>query len=343
MKTIDLRSDTVTKPTSKMRDAMTNAEVGDDVYGDDPTVKQLELLSAEMTGFEDALFVASGTMGNQLAIMTHTSKGDEIITGKIHHIVNYEVGAMAVLSSVNVKVIDEVVITPDAIKDSIRQNNIHFPRTSLVVLENALSSGQVIDKAHFQECIKVAKENNLAVHVDGARIFNASIALKTSVHELVAHADSMMFCLSKGLGAPIGSMLVGSKAFIAKARKYRKMLGGGWRQAGVIASCGIVALTEMVDRLEIDHQNATLLATLLTQDNSIIVDLNKLDINMVFYKLPVFIDENDYVNTARDNGFLINPPKNGKFRVMTHINVDVKDVEQFAQFTIAYVQKNREI
>ena len=343
MKTIDLRSDTVTKPTSKMLNAMINAEVGDDVYGDDPTVKQLELLSAEMTGFEDALFVASGTMGNQLAIMTHTSKGDEIITGKIHHIVNYEVGAMAVLSSVNVKVIDEVVLTPDAIKGNIRQNNIHFPRTSLVVLENALSNGQVIDKEHFQECIKVAKENNLAVHVDGARIFNASIALKTSVDELVAHADSMMFCLSKGLGAPIGSMLVGSKAFIAKARKYRKMLGGGWRQAGVIASCGIVALTEMVDRLEVDHQNATLLATLLTQDNSITVDLDKLDINMVFYKLPVFIDENDYVNTARDNGFLINPPTNGKFRVMTHINVDVKDVEQFAHFTIAYVQKNREI
>src|SRR5690554_2964174 len=263
MKLIDFRSDTVTKPTNKMRTAMMNALVGDDVYGDDPTVNELETLAAQITGFEDALFVTSGTMGNQLAIMTHTNRGDEILVGKEHHIINHEVGAMAVLSSVNVRVINKTILDCESVVSSIRRDNIHFPKTSLLCLENALSNGQVVDQETFRGLIDCAHDHNLSVHVDGARIFNAAIALNTSVNDLVSKADSMMFCLSKGLGAPIGSILVGNTNFIQRARKYRKMLGGGLRQAGVIASCGIVALKEMIERLQEDHDNAKALASYL--------------------------------------------------------------------------------
>ncbi len=342
MKIIDFRSDTVTKPTEKMRLAMLHAEVGDDVYQDDPTVKELESLAASVTGFEDALFVVSGTMGNQLAIMTHTNRGDEIIVGKEHHIINHEVGAMAVLSSVNVRVINQTVLDCDSVVSSIRSDNIHYPKTSLLCLENALSNGQVIDQLSFRKLIDCAHHHNLLVHVDGARIFNAALALNTSVDQLVHGADSMMLCLSKGLGAPIGSMLVGNKDFIKRARKYRKMLGGGWRQAGIIASCGIIAIEEMVSRLHEDHTNAKALASYLS-DKNITVFNNQLDINMVYFSFNMNIDHSDFIVKAKEDGFILNPPSNNVYRLMTHLNVSNEDVASLSKFILKYAEDNHNL
>lgn len=342
MRIIDFRSDTVTKPTEKMRLAMMHAEVGDDVYQDDPTINELELLAANVTGFEDALFVVSGTMGNQLAIMTHTNRGDEIIVGKEHHVVNHEVGAMAVLSNVNVRVINKTVIDCDSVIASIRSDNIHNPKTSLLCLENALSNGQVIDQISFRKLIDCAHNHNLMVHVDGARIFNAALALNTSVDQLVHGADSMMFCLSKGLGAPIGSMLVGSKDFIKRARKYRKMIGGGWRQAGIIASCGIIAIKEMVVRLHEDHDNAKALAFYLN-DKNITVFNNQLDINMVYFSFNTEVNHHDFVARAKENGFILNPPSNNVYRLVTHLNISSQDVKSLSDFVLKYAQDNQNL
>lgn len=340
---IDFRSDTTTKPTVQMREAMFEAEVGDDVYHDDPTVIELERLGADIIGMEDALFVVSGTMGNQLAIMSHTQRGEEIITGYEHHVIAHEVGAMAVLSGVNAKATTPTIQHPRDIVRQIRSIDIHHPKTSLVCLENALSSGKVISKDAFLECIAVAKEHGLLVHVDGARIFNAAIALNVDAKEIVQGADSIMFCLSKGLGAPIGSILAGSYEFIEKARKNRKVLGGGWRQAGVLAAAGIVALTDMTKRLEVDHQNAKLLYSLLDNIEKVMVDDNPPDINMVFFKFDCYVDSRDYVNFLKDQNILINPPSDGLYRIMTHLNIQSDDIYYFVQMTDEFLKKSRNL
>ena len=251
---IDLRSDTVTQPTMAMRQAMKDAIVGDDVYGDDPTVNQLEAMAARRMGKEAALFVVSGTMGNQLAVMTHTTPGQEIIANRNCHIIHYECGSPARLSGVGYALADRddgTVTAEDVIRLKRPEHDAHFPATGLVCVENALCNGTVVPMDLLCRTCGTAHDNHIPVHLDGARIFNATLALGIDAAEIAACADSVMFCISKGLCAPVGSLLCGTKEFIEKARANRKALGGGMRQAGVIAACGVVALADM-DRIQIN-------------------------------------------------------------------------------------------
>lgn len=331
MKYIDLRSDTVTMPTDAMRKAMAAAAVGDDVYGDDPTMKELEELAADILGKEAALFVPSGTMGNQLAIMTHTRRGDEIIAGSEAHIVWHEVGAPAVLSGVSV--LQQVFPhgMPDAkmIERAIRGSDIHEPETSLICLENALSNGRVVSTAIMKEVSEVAKKHNLPVHLDGARVFNAATALGVDVKEITKHVDTVSCCLSKGLCAPVGTVLLGSRAFIARARKLRKLLGGGMRQCGILAAAGIIALTQMPERLIEDHDNAKYMAKLLSQIDGVHVDMNSVEINMVWFDADKPADALSNVQSImlKDN-IKINGPDGTRFRFVTNNDVSRADVEE---------------
>jgi threonine aldolase len=260
--TIDLRSDTVTRPTSAMRQAMAEAPVGDDVFGDDPTVHKLEALGADMLGKEAALFVASGTMSNLCAIMGHCERGDEYIVGQNAHTFRYEGGGAAVLGSVQPQPIENApdgTIPVDKIEASIKPDGLVFAKTRLVCLENTIG-GKVIEPVYVDEVAGVVRRHGLAFHLDGARLFNAAVALDVDAHELARPFDTVSICLSKGLGAPVGSLLCGPADFIARARCWRKVLGGGWRQAGVLAAAGIIALRDHVARLADDHDNACRLA-----------------------------------------------------------------------------------
>ncbi|MGB9867565.1 MAG: low-specificity L-threonine aldolase [Bacillota bacterium] len=330
---IDLRSDTVTKPTPEMREAMASAEVGDDVYGEDPTVNKLEQLAAEMVGKEAALFVASGTMGNQVAVMTHTRRGDEVILETESHIYYYEVGALAVLSGVQARPIKGYLgaMDPEEVRSSIRSNNVHFPRTSLVCVENThnRAGGTVLPLENLKGIYQVAKESGLAVHMDGARLFNAATALKIPAKQIACYCDSVMFCLSKGLCAPVGSILAGSRDWIEKARKNRKMLGGGMRQAGILAAAGIVALTKMVSRLEEDHQNARLLAEGLSCIPGLHVDINRVQTNMVMVDVAGLGVTADAVSLALlERGVKVNPMGPTTLRFVTHHDVTRQDCER---------------
>lgn len=329
---IDLRSDTVTKPTEEMRRAMAEAEVGDDVYGEDPTVNELERISAEMFSKEAALFVPSGTMGNQVSIMAHTQRGDEVILEADSHIFWYEAGALSVLSGVMPHPIKgkNGVMDPEDVKRAIRSRDIHFPRTSLIVIENThnRSGGRVIPIENMRAIHNIAKEYGISVHVDGARIFNASIASSIPVKEYAKHADSVMFCLSKGLCAPVGSVVVGDKSFIERARKARKMLGGGMRQAGVLAAAGIVALTKMVDRLKEDHDNAKLLALKL-KEIGYVVDPESMETNMVILNTDnLKVNAPQFVKIMRENDILSNAISESSIRFVTHKDVSRKDIEE---------------
>ncbi len=326
---IDFRSDTVTKPTKSMREAMQLANVGDDVYGDDPTVNTLEKEAAEILGKEAALFVPSGTMGNQIAIMAHTSPGDEIILGAQSHIKNYEVGAASVLSGVGYHVVNDQngVLSFDELKAGVRGENIHFPKTSLICSETAHSTGVVGALSTLQTIQKFAKAQHIHHHLDGARIFNAAIHLDTPVSEIAKTADSVMFCLSKGLCSPVGSMLVGRKEFINRARKYRKMLGGGMRQAGVLAACGLESLRVMRHRLNEDHQNADYLAAQLTAIDGLVVDMQKRDINMVYVKFPY--DRDALTHYMKKHGIILGGYKGDYMRLMTHHDITRNDIDEF--------------
>lgn len=324
---IDFRSDTVTRPTKAMREAMANAIVGDDVYGDDPTVNALEALAAKMTGKEAALFVPSGTMGNQLAIMTHTSRGDEIILGRNSHIKNYEVGAAAVLSGVSYHLIDDDqgYLKIEQVKEGIRGIDVHYPTTSLICMENAHGSGRVASVSYMKEIYELAKKRNLFVHTDGARIFNAATALKVDVKELAQYTDSLMFCLSKGLASPIGSILVGTKDFIHRARRNRKMLGGGMRQVGVLAAAGLLSLKEMTLRLAIDHKHAKYLAEEFAKLEGFTVDFDRLDINMVFVKSKHNLNKlKDYLAPKQ---ILLGGYKGEYMRFVCHNDVTKEDID----------------
>jgi len=257
---IDVRSDTVTWPTEAMRVAMASAPVGDDVYGDDPTMNELERLAAEMTGKEAAIFVPSGTFGNQLALFTWCPRGSEVILGEQCHIVQHEAGAAAVIAGVQTRTIfaPNGILPVDEIEARIRGDDIHYPSTTLICLENAHSSGRVISLDSMKEVAALAKRYGLPIHLDGARLFNAAIALGVRAADIAAHVDSVMFCLSKGLCAPIGSMLAGPRDFIEKARRKRKIMGGGMRQVGILAAAGLVALKEMTGRLAEDHEKRPL-------------------------------------------------------------------------------------
>ena len=330
MKSIDLRSDTVTQPTQEMRRAMATAIVGDDVYEDDPTVIHLEELSAKTTGFEAALFVPSGTMANQLAIMTHTKRGDEIIVGGNSHIVAHEVGGAAILSNVSYRIVNnpDDTISGKDIELSIRDADIHYPDTGLVCVENALSNGTVVSLEKMKNVYTTARKHNLPVHLDGARLFNAAAYLGVDPREVTRYCDSAMFALSKGLCSPIGSMLCGSAKFIKAARKYRKLLGGGMRQAGILAAAGLVSLEKMVRRLPEDHENARYLAKNLMQISDIVLDINMVHINMVFFEItkPGF-DHAAFTRILLDKGIKTNSADNGVYRFVTHNDISRDDID----------------
>lgn len=328
---IDLRSDTVTKQPEFMKEAMFKAEVGDDVYGDDPTIIKLENLAAEIIGKEAALFVPSGTFGNQLALFTHCKRGSEVILADSNHIIAHEVGASSIIAGVQLRSIDSNngVIKPNEIEKRIRfeDEDIHFPSTSLICVENAHSSGNVLSLGEMDEIYTVAKKYNLPVHLDGARVFNASASLNVDVKEITKYCDSIMFCLSKGLCAPVGSILAGSKEFIAKARKKRKLMGGGLRQAGFLAAAGIVALNDMTKRLNEDHENAKLLASELNKLPEINVNLDNVKINMVFFSFKDnSIDTKNLVKFFLENNIKINDAENGLMRFVTHYWVTKEDI-----------------
>ncbi|HEX2171370.1 MAG TPA: GntG family PLP-dependent aldolase, partial [Dehalococcoidia bacterium] len=289
--TIDLRSDTVTLPTPAMRQAMAEAEVGDDVFREDPTVNRLEERSAELLGKEAALFTASGTMSNLIAALTHTQRGDEVIAGSEAHLVWSEVAGAATLGGLQIRTVPQHAdgtIDPRAIESAIRTENVHHPRTGLICLENTQNrcGGAVMTVEETAAIGDLAHARGIPVHLDGARLFNAAIALERPARDLAAPADSVGFCLSKGLGAPVGSLLAGRRDFIDRARKYRKMLGGGMRQAGVIAAAGLVALDTMIDRLAEDHAHARRLAIGLAAIPGLIVAPNACPTNIVMVRLP---------------------------------------------------------
>ena len=286
---VDLRSDTLTLPTPEMREAMARAEVGDDVWEEDPTVKRLEAMAAERLGKEAALLVASGTMGNLVSVVTQTVPGQEVVLDLDSHVFNYEVAGSAVVGSVQMRAVKTArgFLAPDQVREAIRPSNIHIPRTGLVCMENTHNrhGGTCCAPEDIAAVAAVAHAAGVPVHLDGARLFNAAVALGREVRDFARDVDSVTFCLSKGLGAPVGSLVCGSAGFILKARRVRKMLGGGMRQAGVLAAAGIVALERMVDRLALDHANARTLAEGLARLPGLQVDLERVQTNIVIFRV----------------------------------------------------------
>jgi threonine aldolase len=332
-KIIDLRSDTVTHPTPEMREAMARAEVGDDVYGEDPTINRLEALGAEMVSKEAALFVPTGTMGNQVSIMAWTNRGDEIIVESNAHIFMYEAGGPAVLSGVQVRTVPGTrgAMDPEDVKAAIRPNDLHCPRTSLICLENThnRSGGCVVPLENMKAIYGPAKEQGLAVHLDGARVFNAAAALGVDVRQITQYTDSVQFCLSKGLCAPVGSLVAGPEDFIDKARKARKILGGGMRQAGVLAAAGIVALEKMTKRLAEDHDKAQKLAKGLAEIPGLDIDMATVQSNMVMVETRgTGMDASEFSALMKRYGVLFNSSTQYKVRMVTHNDVDFDDMDE---------------
>lgn len=337
---IDLRSDTVTLPTPAMREAMATAELGDDVYGEDPTINKLERLAAERLGKEAALFVSSGTQSNLLAIMTHCARGDEYIVGQTAHTYRYEAGGAAILGSIQPQPLDfeaDGTLDLSKVEAAIKPDDYHFAPTRLFCLENT-QGGKVLPLNYLAEANQLAQKHNLAIHLDGARIFNAAVKLNVDVQEIAQHFDSVSVCLSKGLSAPVGSVLCASKPFIKQARRWRKMLGGGMRQAGILAAAGIIALSQMVDRLADDHTNARRLAEGLAQIPGFTVDLDTIQTNMVFFslaeplvgKFSLFMAERGII--IGDGPYAI--------RAVTHYGIDAPDIEHVIQAATDFSTQN---
>jgi len=332
---IDLRSDTVTKPTLEMREAMAKAEVGDDVYGDDPTVNRLQEMAAEMTGHEAALFVASGTMGNLAAVLAHCQRGDEVILGKDAHTYRYEAGGISVLGGVHSCQLPnqpDGSIALDDIEAAIRYDDPHQPITRLIALENTHNrcGGTVQSVAYTRQVAEFAHERGLKVHLDGARVFNAAAALGVPVKELTGAVDSVTFCLSKGLSAPVGSVLCGSQEFIEQAHRARKILGGGMRQAGVLAAAGIVALEKMASRLGEDHVRARTLAEGLSENRGLVLDAGTPATNMVFMNLAddVSLSADEVAEKMKARKVLVGVAGSRRFRLVTHCWIDDDGVEK---------------
>jgi threonine aldolase len=330
---IDLRSDTVTRPTPAMRRAMAEAEVGDDVYREDPTVNRLQERAAEIFQRQAALFVPSGTMGNQTAIKVHTHHGQEVICEERSHIVNFEMAMMSAFSGCLPRTIraEDGILTWDLLAPQIRPRSDHRPRTGLVEIENTsnLAGGSVYPPEILNDICQRTHAAGLPIHLDGARIFNAAVATATSVVDLTRNYDSVMFCLSKGLGAPVGSMLVGSKAFIEDARLVRKMLGGGMRQAGVLAAAGLVALEESSKRLHVDHENARFLAEELHEIPGINIDPAKVQSNILFLEVSATgLTSFEISKRLAARGVLANGSSPTTMRMVTHCDVDRADCER---------------
>ena len=323
---IDLRSDTVTRPSATMRAAMAAAEVGDDVYGEDPTVNLLERRAAERFGREAALLVPTGTMGNQIAIRLHTRPGQEVIAESRAHILDWEMATTAVFSGCLVRAVEAQrgILTWKHIEPAIYARGAFRAATGLIEIENTanLAGGSVIPLPVLEEIWAGAKARKLPVHLDGARIFNASAALGVDVRALTSGFDTVMFCLSKGLGAPVGSMLVGSAELMAQARLYRKALGGGMRQAGVLAAAGLIALEEGPKRLHQDHANARLLAETLANIERVEIDVDAVETNIVIFKLTGGVSAADVVERLKARGILVSAVGPALIRLVTHLDVD---------------------
>jgi len=328
-KLIDLRSDTVTKPTADMREAMARAEVGDDVFGEDPTVKELEERCAELTGHEAALFVPSGTMGNGIAICVHTSPGDEVIAEADSHVVNYELSAMAAHAGVLARTIpsEQGWLKAEEIEKAIRPPVEYLAKTGLIVLENThnMKGGTIYPQGEVEHVVELARNRGIPVHLDGARIFNAAVAQRRPVKELTRIFDSVMFCFSKGLGAPVGSMLTGSSEFIGEARIVRKRLGGGMRQVGILAAACLYALEHHVERLEEDHENAKLLAQALQELPGVRVIPPQT--NIVIFE-PSKMSAEDFTRRLGEKGVLALPVGERRVRMVTHLDVGRADIER---------------
>ncbi len=322
---IDLRSDTVTHPTQEMRTAMAQAELGDDVYGEDPTVNELEEISADIMEKEAAVFVPSGTMGNLAAILAHCGRGDEVILGDLSHTFLYEAGGVSALGGVHPRTVpnqEDGTIALDVISGAVREDNPHFPITRLICLENTHNrcGGAVLSVDYMSSIGEFAKQRGLKLHLDGARIFNAAVAQSVSAAELARPADSVTFCLSKALCAPVGSVLCGSEQFISKARRARKQLGGGMRQAGVIAAAGVIALQKMIDRLVEDHEKAQELALGLSQIEGVLVEKNPPPSNMIFLSITdaLGLNASQLAQKLKENGVLVGVVDANSLRLVTH-------------------------
>ncbi len=335
MEFIDLRSDTVTKPTPEMREAMAQAEVGDDVYGEDPTVNRLQDLAAQMMGKQAALFVSSGTMGNLTSILAHCQRGDEAIVGNLAHTFLYEAGGSFILGGIHSRQLpnqpDGSMILDD-IRAAIRQEDDHFPISRLICLENTHNrcGGTYQSVDYTQTVADLAHEHHLKVHLDGARLFNAAAALHIPAKELAAPADSVTFCLSKGLSAPAGSVLCGTQEFIKRAHRIRKMVGGGMRQAGVLAAAGIVALEKMVTRLEQDHIRARNLADGLRKNRNLILKQGSPATNMVYLDLADGVEQSavEIAEELKKFGILTHEVSARGFRLVTHCWIDDRGITQ---------------
>ncbi len=343
MEFIDLRSDTVTKPSEQMREGMARAVVGDDVYGEDPTVNRLQEMMAEKVGMEAGLFVASGTMGNIAAILSHAGRGDEMILGHLAHTFLYEGGASAGLAGVHTHILrnqEDGAIDLDAIDDAIRKEDVHFPTSRLLCLENTHNrcGGTAIAADYIDSASDLAHTYGMKVHLDGARLFNAAIALGVNPCDLTRNVDSVMICLSKGLGAPVGSILCGSNAFIERAVRMRKVVGGGMRQVGIIAAAGIFALEHNVDRLAEDHSNAVRLAEGIDSIPGLVCTSHvpsKNPTNLVYFTVDgaaigdSSLDADVLSLRLRDRGVLANSlGSSNQMRMVTHIDIDSADIEQ---------------
>ncbi len=327
MKRIDLRSDTVTQPTAAMRQAMANAEVGDDVYGEDPTVNRLEALAAEMFGQEAALFVATGTQGNLLALLGHCQRGDEYIAGQRSHCYRAEGGGAAVLGGIQPQPLDfqdDGTLDLDQVAQAIKPDDFHFARTRLLCLENT-QWGKVLPLDYMARARRLADEHGLALHLDGARVLNAAVKLGVSADTITAPFDSVSVCLSKGLGAPAGSLLCGAPEFITAARRGRKMLGGGMRQAGVLAAAGLLALEQHIDRLADDHGNAQRLAHGLAGIEELEVDPSAVQTNMAFVRVRSG-DAASFSRRLREQNIIV--PSANPMRLVTHLDVSTDDVDR---------------
>jgi|CXWL01.1.fsa_nt_gi threonine aldolase len=333
MTPIDLRSDTVTKPTPAMREAMACAPVGDDVYGEDPTVNQLQSMAAALLGKEAALFVPSGIMANQLAIRVQTQPGDEVIVEARSHIVRYEHGAAAALAGVQLHMVPTArgLLTADHIAAAIRPKDPYSLRTALICLENTHNSGggTVYPLETIHHIRTVALKQGIPMHLDGARLFHAVTASGVSARDYAQHFETVSFCLSKGLGAPIGSLIVSDASTIQKLRPLRRMYGGGMRQAGIVAAAGLYALTHHLDRLTEDHVHARRLAQLLSLIPGVSIDPSQVETNIVIFDLPNLTQPaGDMVSALREAGVLLNPVGPRSFRAVTHLDVSAADIER---------------
>lgn len=325
---IDFRSDTVTQPCAKMRAAMANAPVGDDVYGEDPTVNELERWAAKRHGFEAAVFTSSGTQANLIGILAHCERGDEYLCGQQAHNYRYEAGGAAVLGSVQPQPIEnnkDGTLCFEKLAAAIKPNDFHFPKTTLLSLENTIG-GKVLPLNYLIQARQFVDKHNLKLHLDGARVYNAAVAQDVDVTQITQHFDSVTICLSKGLGAPVGSLLLGDKQYIQKARRLRKMVGGGMRQAGILAAAGMIALLENVERLQEDHLNARYLSERLGLIPSFNTFIYPVQTNIVNVDIDSHIDIHRIANSLRDKGIFISPSHHA-MRFVIHKDISRADID----------------